>query len=99
VPEAARQGDSVSTGHACDGSTILSSPGQGSVFVNGVLACRITDLTASHLILVGDVCEPHVAPISSSSSSVYIEGLLAARKGDSCDAGSITSGSLNVFIG
>ena len=99
MPQSARQGDSVDTGHDCDTETLLAAPSQGSVFVNGKLACRLGDLTDSHDIRVSGDCEAHVAPITGSSSSVYIVGALAARLGDACDAGSITSGSSNVYIG
>lgn len=99
MPSSARQTDSVATGHLCDLTTSLAAPGQSTVYVNGLLACRKGDLTVQHDILVGAVCLPHTAAISGSSSSVYIEGSLAARLGDACDQGSITSGSSNVFIG
>lgn len=99
MPAAAREGDSVATGHLCDTVTTLDTPGQDSVYINGILACRLGDLTVVHDIKSGDACVPHTAPISSSSSTVYIVSALAARLGDSCDAGSITSGSSNVFIG
>jgi uncharacterized Zn-binding protein involved in type VI secretion len=99
MPQSARQGDSVATGHDCDTTTVLAAPSQGSVFVNGKLACRLGDLTVSHNIRVSGDCTPHVAPIIGSSSSVYIAGALAARLGDACDAGTITTGSSNVNIG
>lgn len=99
MPESARKTDPVATGHACDTITELDTPGQNTVYVNELLACRLGDLTVVHDILVGVVCIPHVAPITSSSSTVYIAGILAARKGDSCDAGSIIGGSPNVYIG
>jgi uncharacterized Zn-binding protein involved in type VI secretion len=99
MPKSARQGDSVDTGHDCDATTILAAPSQGSVFVNGKLACRLGDKTVSHDIRVSGECEAHVAPITGSSSSVYIAGALAARLGDACDAGTITTGSSNVNIG
>jgi uncharacterized Zn-binding protein involved in type VI secretion len=99
MPEAAREGDSVITGHLCDVTTTLDTPGQGTVFINGILACRLGDLTVVHDIKSVDACIPHTAPISGSSSTVYIAGILAARLGDACDAGLITSGSSNVFIG
>ena len=99
MPQSARQEDSVDTGHDCDTETLLAAPSQGSVFVNGKLACRLGDLTDSHDIRVSGDCEAHVAPITGSSSSVYIVGALAARLGDACDAGSITTGSSNVYIG
>lgn len=87
----ARQGDGVTTGHPCDGSTTLAAPGQSTVRIEGQLACRITDLTVTHDILSGSVCVPHTAPITGSSGTVRIEGKLAARVGDGCDAGSISS--------
>ena len=99
MPAAARKGDSVATGHLCDTVTVLDTPGQGSVYINGILACRLTDRTVSHEVKSGSVCIPHTAPITGSSSTVYIVSKLAARLGDSCDAGSITGGSPNVFIG
>jgi len=95
----AREGDSVATGHLCDTVTTLDTPGQSTVYVNDILACRLGDLTVVHDIKSGEACIPHTASISGSSSTVYIEGVLAARLGDACDAGSITSGSSNVFIG
>lgn len=99
MPAAARQGDSVSTGHICTTVTSLDTPGQSSVYINGILACRLGDSTVVHTYPVGEACVSHSAPITGSSSSVYIEGVLASRLGDSCDAGSIISGSPNVYIG
>lgn len=93
MPSVAVQGSSVATGHPCDGTTVLDTPGQGSVYLSGALVARLTDLTVSHAVKVGDACVPHVAPINSSSSTVYVAGKLVARLGDGCDAGSITSGN------
>lgn len=99
MPGIARQGDSVATGHLCDTTTSLAAPGQSTVYVNGILACRLGDSTVTHDILVGAVCVPHTATIGGSSSTVYVAGSLVARIGDGCDAGSITVGSSNVFAG
>ena len=96
---AAREGDAVATGHGCDGSTVLDTPGQTTVFIEGKLACRLGDLTVSHAVPSGDACVPHTAPITGSSGTVYIAGVLAARKGDACDAGSITGSASFVNIG
>jgi uncharacterized Zn-binding protein involved in type VI secretion len=93
MPSVAIQGSSVATGHPCDGSTVLATPGQGSVYIGGVLAARLGDLTVSHAFKVGDDCVPHVAAINGSSSTVYVAGVLVARLGDGCDLGSITSGN------
>ena len=99
MPAAARQTDAVSTGHLCDGTTTLAAPGQGTVYIENLLACRITDKTVVHEIKVGLVCVPHDAPITGSSDTVYIVNKKAARKTDGCDAGTITGGASTVFIG
>lgn len=99
MPLAAREGDAVSTGHGCDGSTVLDTPGQGTVWIENKLACRLGDLTVSHAVPSGDACVPHTAPITGSSGTVYIENVLAARKTDGCDAGSITGSASFTFIG
>lgn len=100
MPAAARESDSVTTGHGCDGTTSLDNPsGNSTVFIEGHLAARLSDPTVTHDILVGLVCVPHVEYIYGSSSTVYISGALAARLGDACDAGTISSGATTVFIG
>ena len=98
MPACARVGDSVATGHGCDGSTTLAAANH---FVNaqGANALVVGDLTVTHDILVGSTCVPHTASIASGSGKVTIGGIPAARLGDSCDAGSITSGSGKVNIG
>lgn len=95
----ARQGDSVATGHLCDTTTSLDTPGQSTVFVDGILVACQGDLTVTHNYKVGDACVPHVASISGATSTVKIGGISIAKLGDACDAGSITSASSTVFIG
>ena len=99
MPLAARETDAVATGHGCDGTTTLATPGQSSVYIENLLACRITDRTVSHEIPSGDSCASHTAPISGSSGTVYIVNKKAARKTDACDAGSITGSASTVYIG
>jgi len=94
----ARQGDAVATGHACDATTTLASPGQSFVKIEGKLVCRKGDLTVPHGFIPPG-CAPHTAPITGSSSGVKIAGELVARKGDGCDAGSITGSASFVKIG
>jgi len=98
MPAASRQGDSLSTGHGCTGVTTLATPGQGTVFINGILAARVGDSTVSHTI-APPLCPSHVAAVNAGSGSVFIVGPAAARVGDSTDAGAMISGSSNVFIG
>lgn len=96
---AARETDAVATGHGCDTTTKLDVPGQGTVFAEGLLWARLDDKTKSHDEPSGEDCVAHIASISGSSSSVYVEGVLCARKGDGCDAGSITGSAATVYAG
>jgi uncharacterized Zn-binding protein involved in type VI secretion len=93
MPSVAIKGSTVATGHACDGTTVLDTPGQGTVRIGGQLVARLGDLTETHDIRVGDSCVPHTAAITGSSSKVRVMGSLIARLGDACDAGSITFGN------
>lgn len=99
MPAAARIGDSVATGHACDTTTTIAGISQSTVRINSIIAAVRGDALAAHTILVGTVCVPHGANVNAGSSTVRISGIPAARVGDSADAGSIISGSANVTIG
>lgn len=99
MPKVCREGDPLSTGHLCDTTSTLDTPGQSTVRANGILIARKGDNTVSHDILSGIVCVPHVASISGSSSTVKVSGQFVARVGDAVDAGELTDGSSNVFVG
>jgi len=99
MPAVVRIGDSLSTGHGCAGTTTLAGANQGSVFVNGILAAVVGAPTVSHPFPPNPPCAPHVANLNAGSSTVSIEGIPVGRVGDSADAGSMTSGSPNVFAG
>ena len=99
MPAVSRKGDSLSTGHACAGTTILDTPGQSTVFANSILIARVSDKTVSHPFPPIPICAPHVANVNAGSSTVRVVGLPIARKGDSADAGAMTQGSSNVFSG
>ena len=51
MPAVSRQVDSLSTGHACTGSTVLDTPGQSTVRVTSILDARVSDPTVSHPLL------------------------------------------------
>ena len=98
---AARQGDAVATGHGCDATTTLDSPSQGTVYIESQLACRLGDPTVTHQFpnpSAPPAYIPHVHTIGGSNGTVYIAGVKASRKGDSCDAGSITGSASKVHI-
>ena len=99
MPAVSRKGDSLSTGHACAGSTILATPGQSTVRANSILIARVTDKTVSHPFPPLPPCAPHVANVNVGSTTVRVCSLPIARIGDSTDAGQMTKGSSNVFSG
>ena len=89
MPETSREGDSLSTGHGCVGSTVLDTPGQSKVYVENKLVARVGD----------PPCPDHVANVNAGSSKVIVVNSPVARIGDSADAGAMTSGSGKVIIG
>ena len=99
MPAISRKGDSLSTGHACTGTTTLDTPGQSTVRANSILIARVGDPTVSHPFPPVPVGGPHVANVNAGSSTVRVAGAFVARIGDSADAGAMTSGSSNVFSG
>lgn len=100
MPAVSRVGDSLSTGHACTGSTtIASSNTDGTVHANNIDIIVVGAPTVSHPFPPAPPCAPHVANLNAGSSSVFINGIAVGRVGDSADAGAMTSGSGNVFVG
>ena len=99
MPEVCRKGDSLSTGHGCAGTTTLDTPGQDSVYANGIKIARKSDPTVSHPFPPDPPCAPHVANVNAGSGTVYVVGKEIARIGDSADAGNMTGGSGDVYAG
>src|SRR6056300_995092 len=100
MPAVSRVGDSLSTGHACTGSTtIASSNTDGTVKANGINIIVVGAPTVSHPFPPAPPCAPHVANLNAGSSTVSINGIPVGRVGDSADAGAMTSGSGTVSVG
>ena len=100
MPAVCRVGDSLSTGHACTGTTtIASSNTDGTVKVNGINVIVVGAPTVSHPAPPNPPCPPHVRFLNAGSSTVKINSIAVGRIGDSADAGAMTSGSSNVFVG
>ena len=100
MPAVSRVGDSLSTGHSCTGSTtIASSNTDGTVHANNIDIIVVGAPTVSHPFPPAPPCAPHVANLNAGSSSVFINGIAVGRVGDSADAGAMTSGSSNVYVG
>lgn len=99
MPSVCVQGDSLSTGHDCVGSTTLSTPPQSKVTIEGILVAIVGTPTVSHPFPPNPPCAPHVAFLNAGSSKVSIGGIPVGRIGDSADAGAMTSGSAKVSAG
>jgi uncharacterized Zn-binding protein involved in type VI secretion len=91
--------DQISTVHACDSTAGIQGTLITTVTIGGNPIAVQGDAIAPHTILVGDDCVPHGAVINAGSSKVFAGGIPVARIGDSADAGSVISGSSNVFAG
>ena len=99
MPGVARQGDSTSTGHGCDGSTTITGPtGAGAkVFANSIpIECK-GNPTVVHRYGGRRCSAQHQAAINAGSPNVFVGGVAVARIGDSTDGGAISSGSGNVI--
>jgi len=96
MPAVARIGDSIATGHGCDGTTTLTGP-SSNVFANNIGIERQGDPTVVHRLTGRNCSVTHTAVINAGSGNVFVNNKAIGRVGDSADAGSITSGSSNVF--
>lgn len=99
MPAVARQGDSTSTGHGCDGVTTITGPtGAGAnVFANSIPVECQGNPTVVHRYGGKNCSAQHSASINAGSPNVFVGGVAVARIGDSTDGGAILSGSGNVF--
>ena len=100
MPAVSRVGDSLSTGHACVGTTtIASSNTDGTVKANGINIIVIGAPTVSHPAPPNPPCPNHVRFLNAGSGTVRVNSIAVGRIGDSADLGAMTSGSGNVFAG
>ena len=101
MPKVVRIGDSLTTGHGCDGTTTLDTSNQGvnNVYANNKLIDVEGAPTVSHAFPPDPPCTPHTAQLNTGSSTVFINSIKVGRIGDSADAGAMSSGSPTVFAG
>ena len=95
---AVREGDPLSTGHACTGITTLAISLVRTVKANGIPGAVQGTPTVSHTLPPVPLCPAHVANLNKGSTNVKIGGIPWGRVGDSADAGAMISGSLNVLV-
>jgi uncharacterized Zn-binding protein involved in type VI secretion len=98
MPAVCRVGDTLNTGHGCDGTTtIASSNTDGTVHANNIDVIVIGAPTVSHDIPSGDDCVSHTDVTKAGSPNVFINSIAVTRINDAVDAGNMTGGSPNVF--
>jgi|688.fasta_scaffold339167_1 uncharacterized Zn-binding protein involved in type VI secretion len=90
--------DTVSTGHLCTATTNTDKCST-NVFVNNIGVCRKGDAIKVHTHKVGDKCVNHTETIKAGSATVFVNNIPIARDTDKADAGTISSGSDNVYAG
>jgi uncharacterized Zn-binding protein involved in type VI secretion len=95
---AVREGDSLTTGHACTGITNLAISLVRTVKANGIVGAVQGTPTVGHPAPPTPICPAHVAALNKGSTNVRIGGIPWGRIGDSADAGAMISGSLNVLV-
>jgi len=98
MPEVAREGDEISTGHGCDTTSTIKGHAE-KCYAEGKAIARKGDVITTHKINHGDDCDPHVVHIAEGSSTVFCEGKAIARKNDKVDKGKITGHASKVFSG
>lgn len=95
MPAITRVGVDASAGH-CFPPRPANSAGQGTIFVNSILATVVGAAYPAHTCGIST----HDGAASSGSSTVFIEGKPVHRIGDDISCGDISAaGSSNVFAG
>ena len=95
---AVREGDPLSTGHACTGITTLAISLVRTVKANGIPGAVQGTPTVAHAAPPTPICPAHIAALNKGSNNVKVGGIPWGRVGDSADAGAMISGSLNVLV-
>lgn len=102
MPNVARKGDTVNTGHGCD-TIVEILEGDSTVLVEGKpVAVQSSPLEPHTLPNPGGIppCIDHPGQIvNAGSGTVIVGGKGIARVGDSADLGSIATGSSTVLAG
>ena len=95
---AVREGDFLTTGHACTGITSLAVSLVRTVKANSIVGAVLGTPTVSHTNPPFPLCPAHVAFLNQGSTNVKIGGIPWGRLNDSADSGAMISGSLNVLV-
>lgn len=104
MPNVARMGDTVNTGHGCD-TVVEILEGVSTVLVEGKPVAVQSSALRPHTIT--NPASPPIPPciahtgqiVNAGSGTVIVGGKGIARVGDSADLGSIATGSSTVIAG
>jgi len=95
---ASREGDFLTTGHACAGITNLALSLVRTVKANGINTAVLGTPTVSHAAPPVPLCPSHVQFLNQGSTNVRAGGIPIGRLGDSADSGVMITGSTNVLV-
>ena len=96
---AVREGDPLTTGHGCDSITNLATSLVRTVKANAIPGAVLGTPTVVHLVPpIIPPCSSHASTLKAGSTNVKIGDIPWGRVGDSADAGSMISGSMNVLV-
>jgi len=95
---AVREGDPLTTGHACTAITSLATSLVRTVKANAIPGAVLGTPTVSHTNPPLPICPAHISTLKKGSTNVKIGGIPWGRVGDSADSGAMISGSLNVLV-
>lgn len=95
---AIRETDGLTTGHLCAATTTLDTPGQGDVYIEGLLVSRRGDPTVAHPFPPVPACVPHVASVGHGSPTVYVHGQKVGYITGPADAGAMTGSNGTVYV-
>ena len=95
---AVREGDKLTTGHACDSITDLAISLVRTVKANKIPGAVLGTPTISHRYPPVPICPNHTSTLKQGSLNVKIGGIPWGRLNDSADSGVMISGSLNVLV-
>ena len=95
---AVREGDSLSTGHACTTITFLAISLKRTTKANGIYGAVQGTPTVSHSAPPVPLCPAHIRFLNTGSPNVKIGGIAWGRLYDSADAGAMITGSTNVLV-
>ena len=102
MPKVVREGDELSTGHGCVGTTEIDTCNQSidNVYANGELINVVGAPTVSHAFPPDHPCNPHTAQLNVGAPNVFINNIKVGRHGDSADAGAMLEPSgVTVYAG